>query len=77
LQVVTTKDGVETTFKHPIFQANASIIIELALTIAVMLPFLYLRKQYAFCDFRTKPWEFLIPASLDWFDRVFVTVGVS
>ena len=40
LQVVTTKDGVETYFRHPVFQANSSFVVEFIVMVLLVWPFI-------------------------------------
>lgn len=79
LQIVVTKDGTETYFRHPIFQANCIYIFEFAIMNCLVWPLLHLNKERPskWFDFNTKYLEFMPAAMFDWLDRIFLTIGMS
>jgi drug/metabolite transporter (DMT)-like permease len=79
LQYVTTENGVYTEFRHPIFQANTGFILEFAIMWGILWPFINFTKPAPrkLFDYKTGFFEFLAPASLDWMDKIFLTMGTS
>ena len=73
---VTTKQGVETYFMHPVFQANAGIVCELVLVNMIALPYLTYSRQQPWFTYKSSPMVFFWPALCDYCDKMFVTIGM-
>jgi NADH:ubiquinone oxidoreductase subunit H len=76
-QIATTKEqGIETYFRHPVFQASAAIAAELVLVNMMVLPIYSLRRNKCL-DTEISIFEFFMPAVLDWVDKIFLFIGMS
>lgn len=77
--MVTTAEGEQVYFKHPVFQANSAFVFEFVLLLFVLGPAYYLMKSKPrkLFNHKTAFLEVLPPSALDWADRILLTLGMS